>query len=93
MADLQIKYNQKNVLPQLKRSAILLLAAITISGSSVDASQYAVVSLHDDVDKIIESYGAIEAGEKDLMRNQLRVSKYEPIYGEADNAMHLREII
>lgn len=59
---------------------------------SSENHHYAILSLIDDVDKIIEEYGAEEAGEKDLVRNTLHDYYGEPLYGSKSNVTFLNKI-
>lgn len=50
---------------------------------------YAILSLSDVVDKIVETAGAVEADEKDYARNALHDYYGEPLYGDKSNVAFL----
>lgn len=54
--------------------------------------RYAILSLHNDTDKIIEDFGATEADEKDLMRNDLHNYHGEPEYGDKERLVFLNKL-
>ena len=54
--------------------------------------EYAILSLTDTIDKIIEDYGAIIAKEPNLLRNSLHKQSRKPLYGDNENLVLLNKI-
>jgi len=57
--------------------------------------RYAILSLHEDIDKIVEDYGEDdikEAAEDDLMRNELRNYHKDPVYGDKSRSVYLNKV-
>ena len=54
--------------------------------------EYAILSLSDRADKIIEEYGATPAKEPNSLRNSLREYYGDPLYGNKSNIIFLEKI-
>jgi len=59
------------------------------SPSSMLEHSYAILSLSDKADDIIEEYGAVLTKEKDYLRNTLHTNCGVPLYGDKDNLSFL----
>ena len=77
----------------LTQSDHLLKDDITIFKLSSIIHHYAILTLSDKVDKIVEEYGAILASEEDLLRNALlSENNYgEPLFGDKNNIGFLKK--
>ena len=53
---------------------------------------YAILSMSEDTDKIIEKYGAKEAREKDFLRTTLHDNYSEPLFGDKTNLVFLNKV-
>ena len=54
--------------------------------------EYALLSLSDKADKIIEAYGATLASEPNMLRNSLHIYHGEPLFGDKTNLIFLNKI-
>src|SRR5262245_3554203 len=53
---------------------------------------YSLLSMHEDLDRLIEDYGGIEADPTDLLRNALHRNTPKPLYGDKSSVVKLRKI-
>lgn len=60
--------------------------------ASSKSQEYAILSLSDKADKVIEDYGATLAKEPNLLRNSLHQYFREPLYGDKTNISFLDKI-
>lgn len=56
------------------------------------SQDYAILSVSDKADKVIEDYGATLAEEPNLLRNSLHEYYREPLYGDRTNISFLRKV-
>ena len=54
---------------------------------------YAILSLHEDVDKIVEEYGGEESTPNDILRITLHDENEMPVYGEKTRIVHLSKTL
>ena len=54
---------------------------------------YAILSLHNDIDRIVEDYGCVEADEKNLMRTLLHEHHDDPVYGDKSLLVFLNKVL
>lgn len=54
--------------------------------------QYAILTLTDTADKIVEDYGATPAADKDLLRNTLHSYHGDTLFGDKSNIVFLNKI-
>jgi len=54
--------------------------------------QYAILTLTDAADKIVEDYGATPAADKDLLRNTLHNYHGDTLFGDKSNVVFLNKI-
>lgn len=79
---------QKNIDYTLKDDVtIFQLMASTNTGQ-----HYAILTLSDRADKIVEEYGGILASENDLLRKSLHSYSGEPLFGDKTNVTFLNKI-
>lgn len=60
--------------------------------ASSKSQDYAILSLSDKADKVVENYGATLAEEPNLLRNSLHEYKGEPLYGDRTNISFLDKV-
>ncbi|MFC0775701.1 hypothetical protein [Terrimonas alba] len=68
---------------------------ITVFKTSLEyppTHSYTLLSMDSDIDKMIESYGGIEAAPNDLMRNALHHNTPDTLYGEKSSVIYLNKI-
>ena len=63
-----------------------------LSKNHPDNQYYAILSLHEDVDKIVEASGAEEFRADDLLRLTLHDETENPIYGDKSRIIHLKKL-
>jgi hypothetical protein len=63
-----------------------------LMGASSVNQQYAILTLSDRADKIVEKYGAILASDKDLLRISLHSYLGQPLYGDKINLTFLKKL-
>lgn len=61
--------------------------------SSSTGQQYAIISISDNADKIIEQYGAKIASDKDMLRNTLHDYHGQPLFGNKTNLTFLNKLL
>jgi hypothetical protein len=69
----------------------LFVMIFNLSPSDSINHYYAVLSMHDTIDKLVEDYGAEEVPKHNTMRSELHRGGYELLYGEKTNIVHLNK--
>ncbi len=54
--------------------------------------EYAIITLSDKADKIVEEYGAILSGQNDSLKTTLHDYFGEPLFGDKSNVIHLQKL-
>ena len=57
-----------------------------------EGQNYSILSLSQKMDEMLTAYGAVEASEKDLLRNSLHQYMGEPLFGDKSNLIYLDKI-
>jgi hypothetical protein len=60
--------------------------------STNSGNQYAILSLSEKADKVVEEYGATPASDKDLLRNRLHEYSGDVLFGDKSNIIFLNKI-
>jgi len=79
---------EKNKIDSLK----LFITIFQLMSASSKEQYYAIISLHNMVDSIIEEYGCVEANENDLIRTTLHSYSGESLYGDKKNTNFLMKV-
>jgi hypothetical protein len=66
-----------------------LIAIYDLSKNHPGNQYYAILSLHEDIDKIVEDYGAKESPSNDYLRITLHDENEIPVYGEKSRIVYL----
>jgi hypothetical protein len=60
--------------------------------ASSEGQNYSILSLSQKMDEILTDYGAVEASEKDLLRNSIQQYNGDPLFGDKSNLIYLAKV-